>query len=84
MVFLAITPAGLRIAIAQSKASPFPIWCGADAISQADYEALQAVDLSRFAYPLAGESHDVLLGAIETIEEHHPNAIIWVEHASAL
>jgi len=84
MVFLALTPAGLRRAIDFSKASPFPIWCGADAICESDYEALQAVDVSRFTYPLAGESSEILQGAIETIAEHHPNATVWVEHVPAL
>lgn len=84
MVFLALTPAGLRHAIALSKASPFPIWCGADAVSESDYEALDAVDVSRFIYPLAGESREILQGAIETIAEHHPNETVWVEHVPAL
>lgn len=83
MVFLALTPAGLRRAIDLSKASPFPIWCGADAISEPDYEVLGAVDVSRFTYPLAGEPSEILRGAIETISEHHPNATVWVEHVPA-
>jgi len=83
MVFLAITPAGLRQAIALSKASPFAIWCGADAIDEAEYKSLRGVDLSRFTYALAGESREVVNGALETIAEHHPNTTIWVEHESA-
>ena len=84
MVFLALTPAGLHRAIALSKASPFPIWCGADAISESDYEVLEAGDVSRFIYPLVGEPSEILQGAIETIAEHHPNTTIWVEHVPAL
>lgn len=82
-VFLALTPAGFRHAIALSKVSPFQVWCGADAISDSDYEVLETVDGSRFIYPLAGEPSAILEGAIETIAEHHPNTTVWVEHVPA-
>ena len=85
MVFLALTPEGLRRAVELSKASPFPIWCGADVISEEEFKALhlQAIDLSRFIYALAGEPTAVLQRALETIAEHHPNATIWIEHVPA-
>ena len=44
VVFLAITPSGLRQAIALSEVSRFAIWCGANAISQSEYAALQDSD----------------------------------------
>lgn len=84
MVFLAITPAGLRQAISLSKVTPFAIWCGADAISETDYENLHDLNISRFTYSLASEALEVIEGALETILEHHPNATVWVEHGSAL
>lgn len=79
MIFLAITAAGLAEAIALSKVQPFPIWCGSDAIGEEEYQKLVGVDLSRFIYPLSGESSEVIEGAIETIAEHHPGKTIWVE-----
>ena len=83
MVFLAITPSGLHQAISLSKVSPCVIWCGADAVSENDYEELRGLNISRFAYSLAGESLEVIEGALETIAEHHPNVTIWVEHGAA-
>lgn len=80
LVFLAITPSGLHQAIELSKLSPMAIWCGADAISEADWDDLSGVDVSRFDYPLAGETPEVIQGALETIAEHHPQATVWVEH----
>lgn len=79
MVFLAITSAGLAEAIALSNESPFPIWCGSDAIGEEEYQKLSGVDLSRFIYPLSGEPNEVIVGALETIAEHHPGENIWVE-----
>ena len=84
MVFLAITPTGLRRAITLAKASPFAIWCGADAVTESECEKLRGLNISRFTYALIGESRDVIEGALETIAEHHPDSSIWVEHGSAL
>lgn len=83
MVFLAVTPLGLRQAIALSKRAPLVIWCGADAISESDWDDLSGVDVSRFDYPLAGEPPEVIKGALEAIAEHHPQAAVWVEHVSS-
>ena len=83
MVFLALTPAGLRQAIKLAETQALSIWCGADAISEADYAKLGGFDVSRFIYPLVGEPKDVLQDALDTIAEHHPNATIWIEQAAA-
>ena len=80
LVFVAITPSGLHQAIELSKLSPMAIWCGADAISEADWDDLSGVDVSRFVYPLAGEPPEVIQCALGTIAEHHPQARVWVEH----
>lgn len=84
MVFLAITPAGLQQAISLSRTSKFAIWCSSDAISEADYENMTGFNISRFAYPLDGESSEVITEALETIAEHHPGATIWVEHGKSI
>lgn len=83
VVFLAITPSGLRQAIALSEVSRFAIWCGANAISQSEYAALHDSDVTRFTYALDRESPEVVRRAIETIAEHHPDATIWIEHCAA-
>lgn len=81
MVFLAITSAGLAEALRLAGTDGLSVWCGADAISEADYLGQERGHLSRFDYALAGESHDVIQGAIETIKEHHPHETVWIESA---
>lgn len=79
MVFLAITSAGLQDALRHRRDAAIAIWCGSDAISEADYAVLTDVNVSRFGYPLLSEGDDLIAGAIETIEEHHPQETVWVE-----
>ena len=80
MVFLAITPAGLADALRAAKGHD-AVWCGSDAIAEADYATLRHPNLSRFIYELADGQ---LIGdAIDTIEEHHPGQTIWVEAAAS-
>ncbi|RYD39695.1 MAG: hypothetical protein EOP83_36390 [Verrucomicrobiaceae bacterium] len=76
MVFLALTPVGLVEALRARGDKADAVWCGSDAISEADYAALEDLNVSRFVYPLQGEPADVLAGAIDTIEEHHPGETV--------
>lgn len=79
MVLLAITPTGLKDALRLVDGGEAAIWCGADAISEEDHAKLKHAKVSRFVHGLAGEDQGVLAGAIETIEEHHPNETVWIE-----
>ena len=79
IVFLAISPNGLKEAIELASATGSAVWCSSDAVSEEEYQSLQGLPVSRFSYPLSGESLDVLQGAIYAIEEHHPGATIWTE-----
>lgn len=47
----AIRPAGLADALRTAKADE-AIWCGSDAIAEADYKALDRPNVSRFIYAL--------------------------------
>jgi hypothetical protein len=78
-VFLAISPTGLKEAIELASTTKATVWCGSDAISETEYQLLRNPSVSRFIYPLQGQSADVLQGAIYTIEDHHPGATIWTE-----
>jgi len=82
MAFLALTPAGLAEALRVRGDKPDAVWCGSDAISEVDYAALREANVSRFVFPLLGQSDDVLAGAIDTIEEHHPGETVWVERCA--
>ena len=79
MVFLAITPTGLKEAMQSRSDKSTPIWCGSDAISEEDYGLLRGENVTRFIYPLSGVNSDLLGDAIDTIEQHHPDQTIWVE-----
>jgi len=79
MVFLAITPQGLADALEVAKANSSSVWCGSDAIGEAEYSTRHGTNLSRFIYPLSGQPRSVIEGAIDTISEHHPGETIWVE-----
>lgn len=84
MVHLAITSQGLKHALRAVEGSAAPIWCGADAISEADFEILDCASLTRFSYSLEGEGDEVLAGAVETNKEHRPGETIWIDHAIVL
>jgi hypothetical protein len=81
MVLLAITTTGLEDALRLATDPAASVWCGADAISEAEYQARGIPRLSRFIYPLQGASREVLEDALDTIREHHPGEIVWVEGA---
>lgn len=80
MVFLALTRNGLNEAIKLAESRDITIWCGADVISETEYKALTLNPVSRFNYGLFNENTEVVADAIDTIGEHHPNEIVWVEH----
>ena len=79
MIFLAITLDGVKKAIQMKIKNKdiHEVWCGSDAISEKD-DLYKYV--SRFDYPLNGVENHIINEALETIEEHHPNAIVWIEH----
>lgn len=80
MVVLALTPNGLREALNLLETQKISVWCGADAISEAEFKALEGKAVSRFVHGLADGNAEALADAVGTIEEHHPGEIILVEH----
>lgn len=83
MVLLAITPEGLQRALQLASDANLSIWCGSDAVSDADYSKLAGRNVSRFVYPLRGASTEALQDAVDTIAEHHPGEPVWVEHLTS-
>lgn len=79
MVLLAITPKGLAEALRTSALTKEPVWCGADAISEAEFDAVAPSNVTRFTYGLSGKDAVLVHDAIGTIAEHHPGQSIWVE-----
>lgn len=72
-IYLALTQNGLQKAL-QAGAT---VWCGADTLTEEEFRAYKGSALSRFTYPL--DDADAIAGAVDTIREHHPGAIIWLE-----
>ncbi|MDQ0074841.1 UTP-glucose-1-phosphate uridylyltransferase [Variovorax boronicumulans] len=83
MVFLAITPSGLKDALREAAGSGTAIWCGADAVSEQDFAVLKGKGLTRFSYALGAREQPVLEDALDTIGQHHPDEIVWVEAAAS-
>ncbi|WP_084217331.1 hypothetical protein [Xenophilus azovorans] len=82
MVFLAITSNGLVRAIQAAAKTGDNVWCGADAICEIHDSHSEFRGLSRFNYALQGEGQAVIQDAVQTIREHHPGEIIWIESVS--
>lgn len=80
MVFLAITRAGYE-AYAALSISIESLWVGAEVLSEGELAALReaGVDISDFNYKIELHETAVIIGAVETIKEHHPGQTIWVE-----
>ncbi|WP_219220632.1 hypothetical protein [Variovorax boronicumulans] len=83
MVFLAITPGGWKDALREAASSGTAVWCGADAVSEEDFAVLKGKRLTRFTYVLEARDPLVLARALDTIDQHHPSEVIWVEAAPA-
>ena len=79
MGFLAITVTGLRAALRDSVNSGAAIWCGADALSGVSLAERQGAAVSHFIYDLGARDPDVLESALDTIEQHHPDEVVWME-----
>jgi hypothetical protein len=79
MIYLAITPMGVQSALKTAADSSATVWCGADAMSEQEFDAHLGSNVSRFNYSLGDATDADIAGAIETVREHHPSAIIWVE-----
>lgn len=79
MVYLALTPQGLREILGASEAAKTPVWCSADALSEAEFEKLERGNVTRFTYSFADADKTTISGALATIEEHHPGELVWIE-----
>ena len=80
MVLLALSSKGLKEALSLStRGGIAAVWCSLDAISEEEFLALKFPTLTRFNYSISHAEKDVIAGAMDTIEEHHPGHRIWVE-----
>jgi len=82
MVCLALTPKAASEAIGLATSTGCSVWVGSDAITEDEHKRLYSMGakVTRFAYPLAEATAEVIADALETVGEHHPSEIIWVRH----
>ena len=78
-VYLAMTRPGLLIALELASHTQCEVWCGADAISEAEYEGHSGTPLTRFNYGLAQQDTPILRRALATVAEHHPGQEVLIE-----
>ncbi|MES2185540.1 MAG: hypothetical protein V4505_13385 [Pseudomonadota bacterium] len=79
MVFLAFTSGGLAQALRLRESVPLNVWCGASAISEDELGQGAMKGVTRFAYNFSGGDVDELAGALDTIGQHHPGELVWIE-----
>ena len=79
MVYLALTPQGLNEILATPEVANVSVWCGANALSEAEFAKLERSNVTRFTYSLASPDKAPIQRALSTIEEHHPGERIWIE-----
>ncbi|MGJ9420706.1 hypothetical protein ACHAC9_23585 [Massilia sp. CMS3.1] len=79
MVYLALTPQGLQEILDTPEAVQMPVWCGANALSEADFAKLERSNITRFIYSFENADKATIQSALSTIEDHHPGERIWVE-----
>ena len=82
MVYLLLEPSAARETLDLARNSACSFWVGSDALNADEFQRLiaEGAKLTRFSYPLSGASAETIGDAISTIEEHHPDEIIWVQY----
>jgi hypothetical protein len=81
-VLLAITEKGLATARHLASNTGASVWCDARALSEVQFANLVRGTLTRFAHAL--DSRDAVDDAVNTIVEHHPGCVVFVERSAAL
>lgn len=82
MVIFVITKNGFNEIEDFIKNYQSPVWVGDGVLSVNELDELRksGLDITNFNYQIDKENEDEILGAIETIKEHHPGHSIWTEH----
>ncbi|MGZ5053918.1 MAG: hypothetical protein ACXWAT_03115 [Methylobacter sp.] len=81
MVFFVISRKGFEVYLAVIEKLSAPLWISAGIISQSELDSLRSrgADVTNFNYEIGLNEHEVIDDAIETIREHHPDEVIWVQ-----
>jgi hypothetical protein len=81
MVFLALTPSGLRDALHLAAGQGNAIWCGAAALTEQEFQSQLLPGVTRLDYAPGVSEKKSIARALDTIEQHHPGETVWVEGA---
>jgi len=81
MVFFVISRKGFEDYLTIKEKLAAPLWISAGVISQSELESLRysGVDVTDFNYAIGLNEKEVIDDAIETIKEHHPGEVIWIQ-----
>lgn len=81
MVFFVISRKGFEEYLIVKEKLAAPLWISAEVISQSELESLRysGADVTDFNYAIDLNEDEVIAGSIETIKEHHPGEVIWVQ-----
>lgn len=81
MVFFVISRKGFEDYLTFKEKLAAPLWISAGVISQSELESLRysGADVTDFNYAIGLNENEIIDDAIETIKEHHPDEVIWVQ-----
>jgi hypothetical protein len=79
MVFLAVNRSGYEAYRALGLSGS--LWVGAGVLSDEELASLRntGVDVSDFNYEIELHDSEVIAGAVDTIKEHHPGEVLWIQ-----
>lgn len=81
MVIFILTNKGYEEMESIIKESNSPVWINDGVLSEEEINKLrsQGIELTKFSYFINKANQKEILGALETIKEHHPGEAIWTE-----
>ncbi|MGZ5580650.1 MAG: hypothetical protein ACXWGW_16370 [Methylobacter sp.] len=82
MVFFVLSREGLESCLSIGANISASLWIPAGILSQSELDELRSSELSitNFNYEIGLDASEVIDAAVQTIKEHHPNEVIWVQH----
>ena len=85
MVYLVLDPKAAPEMVRLAASAGCAVWVGSEAITPDEHKRLvhHGANVTRFSFPLAKAGSEVIAGALQMIERHHPGEIIWVQHLSS-
>lgn len=81
MVLFALTKHGLSEMFDLARGNKTPVWVNQGLLDATNLERLRAegIDLTDFAYWVDPADESYVQEAVETIREHHPNQVLYIE-----